>query len=129
MGMKGLNMTMTRICIHINRDFELVWGFTPIILIFLSLFCQVNLAQAVIYMARAPKSIEVYSAYGKAKSCVMEHKGPLPSVPLHLRGAPTALMRHLGFGVGYQYNPAFDKPINQTYLPDELRSVNFFEHS
>lgn len=77
-------------------------------------------------MARAPKSIEVYAAYGKAKSCVMEHQGPLPSVPLHLRNAPTNLMRKLGYGVGYKYNPAFTEPVDQTYLPDELKSVDFF---
>jgi putative ATPase len=77
-------------------------------------------------MARAPKSIEVYAAYSKAKSCVMEHKGPLPSVPLHLRSGSTKLMRDLGYGVGYKYNPGFDGPVDQTYLPDELKSVDFF---
>ena len=77
-------------------------------------------------MARAPKSIEVYQAYGKAKACVMEHQGPLPAVPLHLRNAPTQLMRNLGYGAGYKYNPAFSEPVDQTYLPTELESVNFF---
>lgn len=77
-------------------------------------------------MARAPKSIEVYCAYSRAKSCVMDHKGPLPSVPLHLRNAPTRLMKNLGYGVNYKYNPAFDGPMDQTYLPDQLESVDFF---
>ena len=83
-----------------------------------------NLAQAVIYMARAPKSMEVYMAYSKAKSCVMEHKGPLPSVPLHLRSAPTSLMKNLGYGRGYKY---YDPDSTQTYLPQELQSVDFFK--
>ena len=78
------------------------------------------LAQAVVYMARAPKSTEVYQAYGRAKSCVWDHKGPLPSVPLHLRNAPTKLMKDLGYGKGYKYYG------DQTYLPDELKDVNFF---
>lgn len=80
-------------------------------------------------MARAPKSNEVYRAYGKAKACVMEHKGPLPSVPLHLRNAPTELMKKLGYGVGYKYNPAFTGTVDQTYLPEELKSVDFFDAS
>ena len=89
---------------------------------------QVNLSQVVVYMARAPKSVEVYCAYTKAKACVMEHKGPLPSVPLHLRNAPTRLMRNLGYGVDYKYNPAFEGPVDQTYLPDQLESVDFFKY-
>ena len=57
---------------------------------------QVLLAQCVVYLARAPKSVEIYQAYSKAKTCVGQHKGPLPSVPLHLRNAPTRLMKNLG---------------------------------
>ena len=89
-------------------------------------FVQVILAQAVVYMARAPKSVEVYGAYEHAKQCVMSHKGPLPSVPLHLRNAPTKLMKNLGYGRGYKYNPAFAEPVEQQYLPDGLEQVNFF---
>ena len=85
------------------------------------------LAQAVVYMARAPKSIEVYMAYGKAKECIQDHKGPLPSVPLHLRNAPTKLMKSLGYGKGYKYNPAFSEPVEQQYLPDGLERVDFFD--
>ncbi len=86
------------------------------------------MAQAVVYMARAPKSIEVYRAYGKAKACVMEHEGPLPSVPIHLRNAPTKLMRNLGWGHGYKYNPDFvDQTIDQTYMPEILCNENFFD--
>lgn len=45
---------------------------------------------------RAPKSREVFNALKKAKQCVRDHKGALPSVPLHLRNAPTKLMKDLG---------------------------------
>lgn len=77
-------------------------------------------------MARAPKSIEVYRAYDRAKTCVREHKGPLPPVPLHLRNAPTELMKNLGFGAGYKYNPDYAEGVSQDYLPEELQSVDFF---
>lgn len=87
---------------------------------------QVNLAQAVVYMARAPKSIEVYSAYFRAKESVKGHKGPLPSVPLHLRNAPTKLMKTLGYGKGYKYNPAYSEPVDQQYLPEGLEDIAFF---
>ena len=59
-------------------------------------YFQVILAQCVVYLSRASKSVEVYSAYDKAKKCVRSHQGPLPSVPLHLRNAPTKLMKDLG---------------------------------
>jgi putative ATPase len=87
---------------------------------------QVILAQATVYLARAPKSIEVYSAYSNAKKCVQEWDGSLPSVPLHIRNAPTRLMKNLGYGSGYKYNPHSDGPVDQSYLPPELEHVNFF---
>ncbi|KAJ8302771.1 hypothetical protein KUTeg_019167 [Tegillarca granosa] len=86
--------------------------------------CNVVLAQCVIYLARAPKSIEVYSAYSKARSCVIDHDGPLPAVPLHLRNASTKLMKSLGYGKGYKYNPA--EATDQTYMPDNLIGTTFF---
>ncbi|XP_067856355.1 ATPase WRNIP1 isoform X2 [Heptranchias perlo] len=70
--------------------------------------CEVILAQCVVYLARAPKSVEVYMAYEAVKESVRNHKGPLPSVPLQLRNAPTKLMKDLGYGKGYKY-PAFSK--------------------
>uniref|UniRef100_A0A3P9KLD0 WRN helicase interacting protein 1 n=1 Tax=Oryzias latipes TaxID=8090 RepID=A0A3P9KLD0_ORYLA len=88
--------------------------------------CEVILAQCVIYLARAPKSVEIYQAYSNVKACLRNHKGPLPSVPLHLRNAPTKLMKQLGYAKGYKYNPAFSRPVEQEYLPEELRGVNFF---
>ncbi|XP_067218080.1 ATPase WRNIP1 isoform X3 [Chanodichthys erythropterus] len=88
--------------------------------------CEVILAQCVVYMARAPKSVEVYKAYNNVKACLRNHQGPLPSVPLHLRNAPTKLMKNLGYAKGYKYNPDFNGPVDQEYLPEELHGVNFF---
>lgn len=88
--------------------------------------CEVILAQCVVYMARAPKSVEVYKAYNNVKSCLRNHQGPLPPVPLHLRNAPTKLMKNLGYAKGYKYNPDCNGPVEQEYLPEELRGVNFF---
>jgi len=78
-------------------------------------------------MSRAPKSVEVYKAYEQAKSCVMDHAGPLPPVPLHLRSASTKLMKDLGFGKGYLYPPDYSGNIAQSYLPEELQDINFFK--
>ncbi|BDP42297.1 ATPase AAA [Deinococcus aetherius] len=78
------------------------------------------LAQAVVYLALAPKSNSVYVAWNKVREAVREGK-TLP-VPLHLRNAPTALMRQQGYGTGYAYY--FDDPegsFAQNYLPDGVR--------
>ncbi|GAA4018476.1 replication-associated recombination protein A [Deinococcus rubellus] len=75
------------------------------------------LAQAVVYLALAPKSNSVYTAWKAALSAVRE--GEHLPVPLHLRNAPTALMRSQGYGQGYAYY--FDDPegsFAQTYLPE-----------
>ncbi|XP_028988748.1 ATPase WRNIP1 [Betta splendens] len=88
--------------------------------------CEVILAQCVVYLARAPKSVEVYKAYNNVKACLRNNKGPLPPVPLHLRNAPTKLMKQLGYAKGYKYNPNFSGAVEQEYLPDELRGIDFF---
>lgn len=87
---------------------------------------QVILAQCAVYLARAPKSVQIYKAYANVKACLRNHKGPLPPVPLHLRNAPTRLMKELGYAKGYKYNPAFSGPVEQEYLPDELQGIDFF---
>ncbi|RLN44799.1 hypothetical protein BBJ29_006217 [Phytophthora kernoviae] len=92
--------------------------------------CDVVLAHCATMLARAPKSIEVYSAYKRAKLSIKEWgKGALPDVPLHLRNAPTKLMKELGYGKEYKYNPHYtaEELKDQTYLPDELVGTNFFE--
>ena len=77
-------------------------------------------------MARAPKSVEIYKAYRSAKGAIANWKGPHPGVPLHLRNAPTRLMKDLGYGKDYKYNPDYDGPIEQEYLPAALKGLNFF---
>ncbi|XP_044076524.1 ATPase WRNIP1 [Siniperca chuatsi] len=88
--------------------------------------CEVILAQCAVYLARAPKSVQIYKAYANVKACLRNHKGPLPPVPLHLRNAPTRLMKQLGYAKGYKYNPAFSSPVEQEYLPEELQGMDFF---
>lgn len=86
------------------------------------------LAQAVVYLALAPKSNAVYRAYETAKKDAMETE-TLP-VPLHLRNAPTGLMKGLGYGRGYKY--AHDFPganVDQEHLPDALKGRKYYEPS
>ncbi|XP_054623338.1 ATPase WRNIP1 isoform X2 [Dunckerocampus dactyliophorus] len=84
--------------------------------------CEVNLAQCVVYLSRAPKSMEVHMAYNNVKACLRNHNGPLPPVPLHLRNASTRLMKQLGYGKGYTYDPT----VEQEYLPEKLQGIDFF---
>jgi putative ATPase len=84
--------------------------------------CGVHLAQCVIYLAQSKKSITAYQAYESAKKDVAEF-GNLP-VPLHIRNAPTKLMKDLKYGKGYKYTPLKDSA-DQEYLPDELRKRKY----
>ena len=87
---------------------------------------ELALAQCACYLATAPKSNAVYRAYEKALTDVEE--GPAPPVPLHLRNAPTPLMKSLGFGVGYRY--AHDSPdalVEQEHLPTQLKDRTYYE--
>jgi putative ATPase len=80
---------------------------------------ELALAEAAVYLATAPKSNRVYAAWGAARQAAEET--PAAPVPLHIRNAPTSLMKELGYGKGYRY--AFDDPaayVPQTYLPDDL---------
>ena len=85
--------------------------------------CGVILAQCVIYLAKAPKSNRIYVAYGKAVKDV--HEKPSLPVPIHLRNAPTGLMKDLGYGKDYKYNPDYAEPIDQEYFPDELKGTKY----
>ena len=87
--------------------------------------CSVHLAQLVIYLAKAPKSVSAYFAYGKAKKDVEEF-GNLP-VPMHIRNAPTKLMEKLGYGKGYKYTPLEDST-GQEYLPAELKNRKYLKN-
>jgi len=82
--------------------------------------CALALAEAVVYMAKSSKSNRLYLAYGKAVADVEEF-GNLP-VPLHIRNAPTGLMKAEGYGKDYDYyhSPTGTKKEGIVYLPDEL---------
>ncbi len=85
--------------------------------------CNVNLAQAVVYMAKCKKSNRLYKAYNQARQDVKEY-GNLP-VPLHLRNAPTKLMKELGYGRGYKYSPDYNYQEEQEYFPKELKKKDY----
>src|SRR5262249_2203064 len=83
------------------------------------------LAQCVIYLAAAPKSNSVYTAYGAVLSDVENTRND--PVPLHIRNAPTGLMKHLGYGKGYQYAHSLeDKVADMDCLPDSLKGRTYF---
>lgn len=88
--------------------------------------CNVILAQCVAYLALAPKSVAVYRAIGAAQKVVRESVGQNEGVPLHLRNAPTKLMKEIGYGKEYIYPP--DNPnTSQTYLPPSLQGFKFLD--
>jgi putative ATPase len=87
--------------------------------------CNVILAQAVAYMAKCEKSNELYKAYGQVARDVREY-GNLP-VPLHIRNAPTDLMKNLGYGKDYKYSPNYDYQEEQAYLPEELKGRKYLK--
>lgn len=87
---------------------------------------ELAVAQAVIYLAVAAKSNAVYSAF---KQCMSQVKqGESYPVPLHLRNAPTKLMKELDYGTEYRYDP--DEPngfaVGQTYFPDEMEVSEYY---
>jgi putative ATPase len=88
---------------------------------------ELALSNAVLYLAVAPKSNAAYMAYNKAKAFVGQDKSR--PVPLHLRNAPTKLMKQLDYGKEYRY--AHDEPdayaAGEQYLPDEMPPIRFYE--
>jgi putative ATPase len=87
---------------------------------------RIILSQCAIYLASSPKSNASYMAIGDALSAVKEH-GDLP-VPLHIRNAPTALMKNLDYAKGYKYSHSFDNNFSeQEYLPGEIAGTKFYE--
>lgn len=83
------------------------------------------LAQAAVYLAVAPKSNALYTAYKAVQVDVAETRND--PVPLHLRNAPTVLMRNLGYGKGYQYaHDAPDATVTQQHLPDALVGHTYY---
>ena len=86
---------------------------------------ELALAQAAIYLGTAPKSNSIYKTYGKIKEAVDSY-GALP-VPLHIRNAPTKLMKKLGYGKDYKYaHDHKDAYISQDYLPEKLQGISFY---
>ena len=87
---------------------------------------RIPLAETTIYLATSPKSNSAYMAINKAMAHVAE-TGNLP-VPLHLRNAPTSLMKELDYGKEYKYSHDYDNNfIKQDYLPKELKGSRYWE--
>ncbi|MDG1262000.1 MAG: replication-associated recombination protein A [Flavobacteriales bacterium] len=87
---------------------------------------RIILAQCVTYLASSPKSNAAYSAIGLAQQSVRQ-TGNLP-VPLHIRNAPTNLMKDLGYGKNYEYSHSYDDNFSaQEYLPKKLSGTTFYE--
>ena len=86
---------------------------------------ELALAQATLYLALAPKSNAAYVAHNEAQEDVRER--PAEPVPLHIRNAPTGLMKDLGYGKGYQYaHDAPDARVEQEHLPEALRGRQYY---
>ncbi len=87
---------------------------------------ELALAEAVVYLAVAPKSNAVYVAYNEARAFIKNDKSR--PVPIHLRNAPTKLMKELGYGHAYRY--AHDEPeayaAGEHYFPDDMAAKNFY---
>ena len=86
---------------------------------------RIILSQCVIYLATSPKGNAAYQAINNAQQ-VVSQTGNLP-VPLHLRNAPTKLMKDLGYGEGYKYAHEYENNfIQQDFMPEALSKTNFF---
>jgi putative ATPase len=87
---------------------------------------ELALAQVAVYLALAPKSNAVYTAYSQAMRDVKEQ--PNLPVPLHIRNAPTELMKDFGYGEGYKYAHNYqDAIVEQEYLPENLKGRRYYE--
>ncbi|RAR47032.1 replication-associated recombination protein A [Flavobacterium lacus] len=87
---------------------------------------RILLSQCAIYLATSAKSNASYLAIGKAQQ-IVKQTGDLP-VPLHLRNAPTKLMKELGYGDEYKYSHDFENNFaEQEFLPDEIQNTSFYE--
>ncbi|MDY0043800.1 MAG: hypothetical protein RBS82_03930 [Syntrophales bacterium] len=86
---------------------------------------ELALAQAAVYLATAPKSNALYLSMGKVKEFI-NRTGTLP-VPLHLRNAPTTLMKKMGYGRDYKYAHDYaEAQVQQTHLPEEIKGHTFY---
>lgn len=88
--------------------------------------CRLTLSQCAVYLASSVKSNSTYMALNNAQQAVRQ-TGDLP-VPLHIRNAPTKLMKQLGYSEGYKYAHDYaGNFVDQEFLPDQLRGVKFYE--
>ena len=89
---------------------------------------ELALAEAAVYLATAPKSNRVYKGWKQAQRAAQETRGS--AVPLHIRNAPTDLMKGLGYGAGYRYDhDEADGVAPQSYLPEDLEGASFYTPS
>nr|WP_314429514.1 replication-associated recombination protein A [uncultured Brevundimonas sp.] len=87
---------------------------------------ELALAQAVVHLATAPKSVGVYEAFKAAKKAAHETGSLMP--PAHIRNAPTKLMKQLGYGKGYQYDPDTPEGFSgANFFPDEMERRTFYK--
>jgi len=87
---------------------------------------ELALAQAVVHLATAPKSVGVYEAFKAAKKAAHETGSLMP--PAHIRNAPTKLMKSLGYGKGYQYDPDTPEGFSGAdFFPDEMERRTFYK--
>ena len=86
---------------------------------------RIILAQATTYLASSEKSNAAYMAINKAMSYVSQQ--PAHPVPLHLRNAPSKLMKQMGYGKGYKYSHDYEGSAgNQQFLPDDVKDERFY---
>ncbi|KAL8369851.1 hypothetical protein RB595_000277 [Gaeumannomyces hyphopodioides] len=89
---------------------------------------RIPLAHATVALCLAPKSTRVYRGLNNAFAALREPGVAALPIPLHLRNAPTRLMREMGYGAEYKYNPNYkDGRVRQDYLPDSLLGRRFLE--
>lgn len=92
--------------------------------------CRINLAHCAIALAMAKKSTRAYRALNSAMSALAEPGIAGLPIPFHVRNAPTRLMKQLGYGKEYKYNPDYkDGRVAQTYLPEQLDGRKFLEET
>jgi len=87
--------------------------------------CRINLAHLVSYLSEAPKSTRSYEAYKRAEEAAS--MDPSLPVPLTMRNAPTNLMKEVGYGRSYRYNPEYAHPVHNKYLPSQLEGATFLQ--
>src|SRR5260370_29136114 len=89
---------------------------------------NLELAQAVVYLATAPKRNALYAAYTRVQEDVEGTRAD--PVPLHLRNAPTPLMRKIGYGKGYRYAHDYDEAqVEQQHLPHAIKDRTYYHPS